>query len=99
MGRTCNLGDASAWGVKARGGSAPNNSAAVAARIYTGERLVPIEELDDWAQLAFQGYKTLNRIQSRWGLCSRAPHCTPCRSYQAHLHACEVHAWLFFFPP
>ncbi|PNG99612.1 Activating signal cointegrator 1 complex subunit 3, partial [Tetrabaena socialis] len=27
--------------------------------------LVRISELDDWAQLAFQGYKTLNRIQSR----------------------------------
>ncbi|CAG9467191.1 unnamed protein product [Pedinophyceae sp. YPF-701] len=30
-----------------------------------GERLVPISELDEWAQTAFEGYKTLNRIQSR----------------------------------
>lgn len=29
------------------------------------ERIVSIEELDDWAQLAFQGYKSFNRIQSR----------------------------------
>ena len=29
------------------------------------ERLVPIEELDDWAQPAFAGMKSLNRIQSR----------------------------------
>lgn len=29
------------------------------------ERIVAIEELDDWAQLAFQGYKSFNRIQSR----------------------------------
>lgn len=29
-----------------------------------GERLVEISELDDWAQTAFEGYKTLNRIQS-----------------------------------
>ncbi|GAB4820015.1 hypothetical protein N2152v2_007061 [Parachlorella kessleri] len=30
-----------------------------------GERLVPIADLPDWAQLAFPGYKALNRIQSR----------------------------------
>lgn len=30
-----------------------------------GEELVPIEALPEWAQLAFGGYKTLNRIQSR----------------------------------
>ena len=29
------------------------------------ERFVPIEELDDWAQPAFAGMKSLNRIQSR----------------------------------
>ncbi|KAI4335915.1 hypothetical protein L6164_014511 [Bauhinia variegata] len=30
-----------------------------------GERLIEIRELDDFAQAAFHGYKTLNRIQSR----------------------------------
>ena len=30
-----------------------------------GEVLVEIAELPDWAQLAFEGYKSLNRIQSR----------------------------------
>ena len=30
-----------------------------------GEELVKIAELPEWAQLAFGGYKTLNRIQSR----------------------------------
>ncbi|VFQ81224.1 unnamed protein product [Cuscuta campestris] len=30
-----------------------------------GERLIEIKELDDLAQAAFQGYKSLNRIQSR----------------------------------
>ncbi|PRW32956.1 activating signal cointegrator 1 complex subunit 3 isoform B [Chlorella sorokiniana] len=30
-----------------------------------GEELVEIEALPEWAQLAFAGYKTLNRIQSR----------------------------------
>jgi activating signal cointegrator complex subunit 3 len=30
-----------------------------------GEVLVSIDELPDWAQLAFEGYKSLNRIQSR----------------------------------
>lgn len=29
------------------------------------EKMIPISELDDWAQVAFRGYKTLNRIQSR----------------------------------
>ena len=29
------------------------------------ERLVKISELESWAQTAFVGYKTLNRIQSR----------------------------------
>ena len=30
-----------------------------------GEELVKIAELPEWAQLAFGGYKSLNRIQSR----------------------------------
>ncbi|CAL8464110.1 g3645 [Coccomyxa elongata] len=30
-----------------------------------GERVVLIEEMEEWAQLAFTGYKSLNRIQSR----------------------------------
>ncbi|PIA63068.1 hypothetical protein AQUCO_00200832v1 [Aquilegia coerulea] len=30
-----------------------------------GERLIEIHELDDFAQTAFRGYKSLNRIQSR----------------------------------
>ncbi|KAL5077954.1 hypothetical protein RYX36_016938 [Vicia faba] len=30
-----------------------------------GERLIEISELDDFAQAAFRGYKSLNRIQSR----------------------------------
>lgn len=30
-----------------------------------GEHLVRIDELPEWAQLAFGGYKALNRIQSR----------------------------------
>jgi hypothetical protein len=30
-----------------------------------GEHLVRIDELPEWAQLAFGGYATLNRIQSR----------------------------------
>ncbi|KAK1407351.1 hypothetical protein QVD17_38965 [Tagetes erecta] len=30
-----------------------------------GEKLIEIKELDEFAQAAFQGYKTLNRIQSR----------------------------------
>ncbi|KAE9599497.1 putative DNA helicase [Lupinus albus] len=30
-----------------------------------GERLIEIRELDDFAQAAFRGYKSLNRIQSR----------------------------------
>ncbi|XP_074372528.1 DExH-box ATP-dependent RNA helicase DExH14 isoform X2 [Apium graveolens] len=30
-----------------------------------GEKLIEIKELDDFAQAAFQGYKSLNRIQSR----------------------------------
>ncbi|XP_071902326.1 DExH-box ATP-dependent RNA helicase DExH14 isoform X2 [Coffea arabica] len=30
-----------------------------------GEKLIEIKELDDFAQAAFHGYKTLNRIQSR----------------------------------
>ncbi|KAL1337994.1 DExH-box ATP-dependent RNA helicase DExH14 [Arachis hypogaea] len=30
-----------------------------------GEKLIEIRELDDFAQAAFRGYKTLNRIQSR----------------------------------
>ncbi|CAI5441703.1 unnamed protein product [Caenorhabditis angaria] len=35
-----------------------------------GEKLVPISELPKWAQPAFDGYKSLNRIQSR--LCESA---------------------------
>lgn len=30
-----------------------------------GEQIVAITQLDEWAQQAFQGYKSLNRIQSR----------------------------------
>lgn len=33
--------------------------------VAAGERSVAIEELDEWAQPAFQGISTLNRIQSR----------------------------------
>lgn len=35
------------------------------APLKPGEKLMEIKELDDFAQAAFQGYKTLNRIQSR----------------------------------
>ncbi|KAL3683377.1 hypothetical protein R1sor_001399 [Riccia sorocarpa] len=35
------------------------------APVKPDERLVAISELDDFAQLAFEGYKSLNRIQSR----------------------------------
>ncbi|XAR63795.1 DNA helicase [Bertholletia excelsa] len=35
------------------------------APIKPGERLIEIKELDEFAQAAFQGYKSLNRIQSR----------------------------------
>lgn len=35
------------------------------ALVKPGEHLVEIAELDDFAQTAFEGYKTLNRIQSR----------------------------------
>lgn len=35
-----------------------------------GEKLIPISELPKWAQPAFDGYKSLNRIQSR--LCDSA---------------------------
>lgn len=31
----------------------------------TADELVPISSLEPWAQAAFPGYKTLNRIQSR----------------------------------
>ncbi|CAN6469997.1 unnamed protein product [Victoria cruziana] len=34
------------------------------AHMKPGERLIEISELDDFAQAAFHGYKTLNRIQS-----------------------------------
>ncbi|CAB3405618.1 unnamed protein product [Caenorhabditis bovis] len=37
-----------------------------------GEKLIPISELPKWAQPAFDGYKSLNRIQSR--LCKSALH-------------------------
>ena len=30
-----------------------------------GERLVPVEEMEEWAQTAFEGMTHLNRIQSR----------------------------------
>ncbi|KAL5544599.1 hypothetical protein UlMin_008383 [Ulmus minor] len=36
-----------------------------AAQMKPGEKLIEIKELDDFAQAAFQGYKSLNRIQSR----------------------------------
>ncbi|CAN1151841.1 DExH-box ATP-dependent RNA helicase DExH14 [Linum perenne] len=35
------------------------------AAMKPGEKLIEIKELDDFAQAAFQGYKSLNRIQSR----------------------------------
>ncbi|XP_055829264.1 DExH-box ATP-dependent RNA helicase DExH14 [Solanum dulcamara] len=35
------------------------------ASMKPGERLIEIKELDDFAQAAFHGYKSLNRIQSR----------------------------------
>ncbi|XP_050379201.1 DExH-box ATP-dependent RNA helicase DExH14 [Argentina anserina] len=35
------------------------------AQMKPGEKLVEISELDDFAQAAFRGYKSLNRIQSR----------------------------------
>ncbi|KAK2663355.1 hypothetical protein Ddye_001929 [Dipteronia dyeriana] len=35
------------------------------AQMKPGERLIEIKELDDFAQAAFHGYKSLNRIQSR----------------------------------
>ncbi|PHT46284.1 Activating signal cointegrator 1 complex subunit 3 [Capsicum baccatum] len=35
------------------------------ASMMPGERLIEIKELDDFAQAAFHGYKSLNRIQSR----------------------------------
>jgi uncharacterized protein (UPF0332 family) len=31
----------------------------------SGEKLVEIAELEEWAQLAFEGMTSLNRIQSR----------------------------------
>ena len=34
-------------------------------KLLPDEKLVEISELDGWAQSAFKGYKTLNRIQSR----------------------------------
>lgn len=36
-----------------------------AAQMKPGEKLIEISELDDFAQAAFHGYKSLNRIQSR----------------------------------
>lgn len=36
-----------------------------AAQMKPGEKLIEIRELDDFAQAAFRGYKSLNRIQSR----------------------------------
>ncbi|KAJ7978726.1 DExH-box ATP-dependent RNA helicase [Quillaja saponaria] len=35
------------------------------AQMKPGEKLIEIRELDDFAQAAFRGYKSLNRIQSR----------------------------------
>ncbi|KAM3703462.1 hypothetical protein ACJW30_04G098400 [Castanea mollissima] len=35
------------------------------AEMKPGEKLIEIKELDDFAQAAFRGYKSLNRIQSR----------------------------------
>ncbi|KAH6557100.1 hypothetical protein KP509_1Z134800 [Ceratopteris richardii] len=35
------------------------------AQLMPGEQLIKIAELDDFAQTAFEGYETLNRIQSR----------------------------------
>lgn len=35
------------------------------AQMKPGERLIEIKELDEFAQAAFRGYKSLNRIQSR----------------------------------
>ncbi|XP_022736597.1 DExH-box ATP-dependent RNA helicase DExH14 isoform X2 [Durio zibethinus] len=35
------------------------------AQMKPGEKLIEIKELDDFAQAAFRGYKSLNRIQSR----------------------------------
>ncbi|KAJ8643830.1 hypothetical protein MRB53_005578 [Persea americana] len=35
------------------------------AQLKPGEKLIDIKELDDFAQAAFRGYKSLNRIQSR----------------------------------
>ncbi|XP_074317082.1 DExH-box ATP-dependent RNA helicase DExH14 [Silene latifolia] len=35
------------------------------APMQPGEKLIEIKELDDFAQAAFEGYKSLNRIQSR----------------------------------
>ncbi|XVF54413.1 hypothetical protein PTKIN_Ptkin05aG0178400 [Pterospermum kingtungense] len=35
------------------------------AQMKPGEKLIEIKELDDFAQAAFQGYRSLNRIQSR----------------------------------
>ncbi|XP_010546203.1 PREDICTED: DExH-box ATP-dependent RNA helicase DExH14 [Tarenaya hassleriana] len=35
------------------------------AQMKPGEKLIEIKELDDFAQAAFHGYKSLNRIQSR----------------------------------
>ncbi|XP_065878645.1 DExH-box ATP-dependent RNA helicase DExH14 isoform X2 [Euphorbia lathyris] len=35
------------------------------AQMKPGEKLIEIAELDDFAQVAFHGYKSLNRIQSR----------------------------------
>ncbi|XP_050224918.1 DExH-box ATP-dependent RNA helicase DExH14 isoform X1 [Mercurialis annua] len=35
------------------------------AQMKPGEKLIEIKELDDFAQAAFQGYKSLNRIQSQ----------------------------------
>ncbi|WCJ35849.1 Activating signal cointegrator 1 complex subunit 3 [Euphorbia peplus] len=35
------------------------------AQMKPGEKLIEISELDDFAQVAFHGYKSLNRIQSR----------------------------------
>ncbi|CAK9255752.1 unnamed protein product [Sphagnum jensenii] len=52
------------------------------AALKPGENLVKISELEDFVQLAFEGYKTLNRIQSRifstaWGSNENILVCAP----------------------
>lgn len=44
------------------------------AEMLPQERLVKIEEMDEFAQLAFEGYTTLNRIQVRGVTCVHSAH-------------------------